>query len=1022
MKSKHEAINEIQKLIKYFEANYNTLMQKSGEEGEREIEEYLITPFFKALGWFDNSPDTPSELKDVKFQYRISLKRGISRGGSGTKKVDYAFRINGVNQFFLEAKIPSRNLRPKNNKISQDTLESIWQAKTYGWGKDVPIVILTDFEEFRVFNTISKPNKKRYFDQIVEELDLNYTDYLAKFDLLWNTFSKESVINGSLEKYKVSTSLITRQTIDEALLESIDKWRRKLAENIIYNLKKVNHIFPTSNELTNIVQTIIDRILFIRFLEDNNIEQTIILKKYLNPEYNSKLIYCEIVKGFISMAPFYNGSIFGNKNNTHPADKVIVSNTTIKSILSELYDDSPYDFSVIPIEIIGRIYERFLGKIINVTEKGGFSIDLKEDIRKEEGIFYTPKFVVDYIVDETVGKLIKGKNPSEIKKMKVLDPACGSGSFLLSAFEKIIKEHEKHYYGEYKNGSISGKGKDWIIIKDGDEDIIKITVDKKKEILINNIYGVDLDNQAVEVAQMSLYLKLLEDESFEVKQTNINGMSSTVLPNLSNNIITGNSLIGTNIGFLPPSDILKINPKNYEDIFNFYPDEKFHAVIGNPPYLNIDGTWGKKDIRLQYLKNNYSDIYNDKTDILFYFLYKGVNLSQDYVGFIVSRAFLEAYKANKLRKWLSQNTTVHKLIDFRNYYVFKGVGITTCILILKNKRRGEKSIVYKKNDGSVILNNLNIQLKQKHIFEKIIVPTSSYGEGIWAFVNDNIQLILNKIDIQKEHLGNILLIGQGMQTGCNNVFGEIDENLKKELEIPDGMYYIRARNSDIQKYSIKYSGEYLLYLEDIKFFKDLPEKINSYILSHKAELQKRAAFKRGNCDWWRYTWPLHKEHFYKDKLYCPYLANTNRFALDAQNKYLGLTDTTVLYDNGQKEDLRYFLALLNSELLSFRFRYIGKLKSNNIYEYVWNSVSKVPVKRIDFNNIVEKNIYNELIEHTIMQIEYSNKILNGNLSNMDKNILSGQSNLLQKEIDSLIYKLYDINKTEINLVQSELYK
>ena len=200
-----------------------------------------------------------------------------------------------------------------------------------------------------------------------------------------------------------------------------------------------------------------------------------------------------------------------------------------------------------------------------------------------------------------------------------------------------------------------------------------------------------------------------------------------------------------------------------------------------------------------------------------------------------------------------------------------------------------------------------------------------------------------------------------MQTGRNEVFGGHSANELRAWGLKSGEFFQRAANSDIQRYLIRPSGEYLLYLERYATFSSLPQSVQSYLRRHRAELEERAAFRRGDCEWWKYTWPLHSELYGRPWLLCPYLAPFNRFALDAVQQYLGLTDTTVLFANDQPEDLRYLLALLNSKLLTFRFRSIGKLKSDGILEYFWNSISKLPVRRIDLSDSTDKATYNQIL-------------------------------------------------------------
>lgn len=367
-----------------------------------------------------------------------------------------------------------------------------------------------------------------------------------------------------------------------------------------------------------------------------------------------------------------------------------IDNKMLKDILKNLYyPDSPYEFSVFPADSLGQVYEQFLGKVMRLTPKHRAVVEDKPEVKKAGGVYYTPTYIVDYIVEQTVGKLVEGKKPGPrgaVSKLKILDPACGSGSFLLGAYQFLLDWHRDQYTKELQRWA---RGRNPHIYQSANGEW-KLTIAERKRILLNNIYGVDIDSQAVEVTKLSLLLKVLEGENAQQLEL----FQGRVLPDLGNNIKCGNSLIGSDfyngqqMTLLDEEELYRINVFDWETEFAEIMDGGgFDAVIGNPPYLNIDDTWGKGDNRQRYIKRTYPAVYNDKTDILFYFLARAVHLSKGVVGFIVSRAFLEAYKADKLRAWLAEHIQIREIIDFRNYYVFKGVGITTAVVILGKAER-----------------------------------------------------------------------------------------------------------------------------------------------------------------------------------------------------------------------------------------------------------------------------------------------------------------------------------------------
>jgi hypothetical protein len=257
-----------------------------------------------------------------------------------------------------------------------------------------------------------------------------------------------------------------------------------------------------------------------------------------------------------------------------------------------------------------------------------------------------------------------------------------------------------------------------------------------------------------------------------------------------------------------------------------------------------------------------------------------------------------------------------------------------------------------------------------------------------------------------------------MQTGLNSVFGTLPAAVVKDWNIPKELWRWRARNSDIQQWTITQSDEVLLYLEDADYFSALPDKIRSYLKKHRNDLEKRAAFQRGDCEWWKYTWPLHKDHYRKSKILCPYLAQSNRFALEESGRVIGLTDTTVIFDSGQAEELPYFLGILNSNVLTWRFSLIGKLKSNGIREYFWNSISKLPIPRPNFADSKQKKQHDLLVAEVLKMIELTkgrDESSTQQLAAIDRATIRTKA-----AIEDIVTDIFGLTATERNYIDSAL--
>jgi predicted type IV restriction endonuclease len=996
--------HKIKKLTETFDYNLETY--KKGSYNETQVRREFIDPFFQELGWdIANKQGYAETYKDVIHEDAIKV-------GGITKAPDYCFRIGGVRKFFLEAKKPAVNIK--------EDIHPAYQLRRYGWSAKLSLSILTDFEEFSVYDCRVKPVKtdKASHSRIYY---LKYTDYVDNWEEIKSRFSREAILKGSFDKY-VESKKTKKGTaeVDTAFLQEIERWRELLARNIA--LRNLN---LTQRELNFAIQQTIDRIIFLRICEDRGIENYGRLMALQNGEN----VYKRLFQLFCKADDKYNSGLFhfkkekNRENFDNITPNLIIDDKTLKDIFKNLYyPDSPYEFSVLPANILGQVYEKFLGKVIRLTAKHQAKIEEKPEVRKAGGVYYTPDYIVDYIVKQTVGKLVENKKPgpnSSVSKLKILDPACGSGSFLIGAYQFLLDWHIDRYVNY--NTEKWSKGKKPRIYQT-DKGEWRLTTDERKRILLNNIYGVDIDQQAVEVTKLSLLLKVLEGEDEQSIGKQITVFQDRVLPDLSNNIKCGNSLIGSDFYVnqqttFNEEEMYRVNAFDWEDEFSgIMKNGGFDAVIGNPPYFSIDDTWGKKDVKLSYIKEAYHTIYNDKTDILFYFLGKAIHLSKGKVGFIVSRAFLEAYKANKLRLFIANNSNLEEIIDFQNYHVFKGIGITTCLLFLDHQLKSKANVFKYKSDKEPP--ELSINNKSPESFYAFSKEQSDFSQEIWMFTHRNIQKLIDKIDKNGVTISDILIIGKGMETGRNNVFEGIQKSDLKKFGLKQACYFERARNSDIQRYYFKETQNMLIYLEDYKSFSELPYKIQQYLSTKKEELQKRAAYKRNDCEWWKYTWPLHKEYIERDKIYTPYMAKRNRFALDKDNKFLGLTDTTVLFDNGQNESMEYILGLLNSKLLTFRYKFLGKLKSGGVLEYFWNQLSKVPIKIIDFLNPTEKAHHDQMVNLVDQMLNLNKKLNNANLP-QEKTLLQRQIQSTDKQIDQLVYRLYDLTDEEIKIVESE---
>jgi hypothetical protein len=368
---------------------------------------------------------------------------------------------------------------------------------------------------------------------------------------------------------------------------------------------------------------------------------------------------------------------------------------------------------------------------------------------------------------------------------------------------------------------------------------------------------------------------------------------------------------------------------------NVFEKGGFDVIIGNPPYFNIQ-TLGVGSKIAQWIQNNYPEIWQDKSDILFYFFYQSLQISKGEIGFIVSNAFLFSDKAQKLRNYILKDKRLSKIINFDKYMIFKDASITSCITIFNKGTSNTKAIVLKENqysisDVSEIINNpeleFDVKLKENNVF---------------ALVDDKIGKVIAKIDSNHKQLQEICHLGKGMETAANSVFS-FDEY---PHQFPDEFIKKRMVGENINRYSLQFTDNYILYFEGVEKFEELPLSIQSHLLKNKDILENRATVKNEGRLWWKYSRPMHKEFYHLNKIWCSYRGTHNKFIFDASSDFIGLTNTTVVFDTNKDYCLKYIIALLNSKLLNYRYKTIGKQTGGGVFEYFANGVGKFPIPEI----------------------------------------------------------------------------
>jgi type I restriction-modification system DNA methylase subunit len=909
MDIKAEAKHEIQRLLSAYDD-----LKKSGQYdsfNEDETCRKFILPLFRALGWDVDGSKIIDEVKGQKL-------------AGGQKRVDYSFNINDQSVMFLEAKQLSANL---------DDTQYAEQAISYGRNKDVQWVILTNFEGIKVFNALRKVKTAR--EKTV--IELQYAEYLDKFDILW-LVSKESAFEGKLAEYARKIGhVVNRVPINEVLLDKMLSWRDKLIKQISSNNKHL-----TMEEVHECVQKLLNRLLFIRTCEDRGLEEKGLLNNTLTEWKNddTKFLYKMIIPIFRDFDGKYNSNLFAK----HELENIKISDDTLSDIIPSLYEDKKedetFDFAVIDADILGKMYEQYLGTIQKGENLAG------QEKRKSHGIYYTPKYIVDYIVKNTLGKvldeLIEKKKYDEIGKIKVLDPACGSGSFLIRTLQEFDRVYEK----------MPGNKDDatW----------------RKIKALSNNIYGVDLDDEAVELAKLNLLLSAV-------------GIRMR-LPDLSRHIECGNSLIDD-------PKIAGDRAFKWEIKFKEVMDNGgFDVVIGNPPYVKARDA---KDVATRkYIEESgkYETPYK-MWDLYVAFVEKGIKLLKPNGVFamIIPDTIGVADYTQKLVKMITTKYSLYQIDFFPDIEIFEGVGVRNKIVFIINSTGINKCkrILHENKLGNT----------------KLLDTSDNRRPDVFRLTNSKVKFDFNKTI----PLGHICYVSYGAR--FNSDKADPIKFTKSDLisKFNDQKHnHIYTEGKYLQRYNINKT----IYIEwgttrspgklVRPTFPELypPDKL---LMSR----QKRV------------TAFSDKGHICDNTIIVGVPYNDIRGVENPSiNKYLNniKLDRGVGEKKSLKYNIKYLLAILNSKLISYYLNASSRSKIDS-YPDDWKNV---PVMNISLN---EQKPLVKLADRMLDLNEQYNKLNDKQTSETER--LKRQIEETDQEIDQMVYKLYGLTEGEIKVVEGE---
>jgi len=994
---------DIKTLVQGFASHIREL--KAPEYKESQVRLHYIDPFWTLLGW-DVQNKAQRAPQDVEVIVEPSMD-SVDDEGLRARQPDYLFRVHGFARFVVEAKKPSVDLDADRH--------AIFQAKRYAWSAAIPFAILTDFEQFRLYDTTLKPSLNDPARGRIEEFALDFQHYPEQWDVLVQTFGREAVADGSLEALRarirkvpagrrlrtVDRMLIDLkgdEPIDRDFLAYLDAHRRHFAREIYRQNRKS---FPDADtlhgaaRLTEAVQRVMDRLVFMRVCEDRGISEWGGLRAILERiGREGGDLYAALCRRFRELDRSYNGYLF----KPHPVSEALdVDGNLLADFIRTLYPpEGPWDFSAIADDILGIVYERFLGNV--VTVKGHHvEVEQKPEVRHAGGVYYTPRFVVDTIIRRVVGPMVAGKTPQQVLDVKILDPACGSGSFLVAAFQFLIDHCTATIAADPSLASVPATPKarsrrKEIAFRNG-KGQWQLAPDFKAALLTNCLHGVDIDQQAVEVTVMSLYLKMLEGALPPNWQRE--WLENELLPPLDNNVQCGNSLIDSadfdryvveKYGGLFPMDEdlrFRINrfdwtsrTRGFGRLLDAQAVEErgrsgFDCIIGNPPYVRVQelNKWAPQEC--EFYKWNYRSAARGNYDIYVVFTEKCLSLlsSDGLLGFIMPHKFWQARYGEGLRKVIADGKHLKAVIDFGDQQVFKGGTTYTAVHVL-SRAAGASSVDYAKiielDDGRTQCADLDAG-KRASGSERFKARNPD-GAGPWVFCNATVAKWLDAVRAEQKPLGEIAQkIAQGLVTSCDEVYFLNRHGKLYHSDATDRTYELeRAVVHPLLKGSVhvkrwlpvasdravlfpyeKHRGGWRTIPED-KFQARYPLAW-AYLLKNRERLESRESGKMAaREDWYAYVYPKNLEVMGSPKVLVPAIARSGQYCLDAKGEFhfvgsgggggggYGIVTDAV--------DLYYLCGLLNSKCLDTFLQKVTTPFHSGWFAYSKMYLAQIPIK------------------------------------------------------------------------------
>lgn len=993
----------------------------SSDMSEQTIRSYLHD-FLLIFGWDTQNTTHIKQEKVIPWEQQEKLKEI----DSNNIKPDYQF-VRGKDAIsYFDAKNITVDIRTNKS--------AAFQIKSYGWSIGAPCSFISNFKELGIYDTTYIPEKGQ--DANVGRLYFTLDEYLENFEIIYEHLSRERMLEGSIQALYKDTFTkekhIQKISTDVAFANKLSSFRLSLAQNILDNNKVI--IGDNIELLSYLVQILINRLMFIRICEAKNIEKEGLLKEFQKNGFWEKFKE----SSYNDFFNHYDGPLFDRIKNLH---SIKVSDHVFDELIENIYPPSPYRFDVIPVKMLSDIYEIFLSKRLYL-EDGIVTEKLKMEYTKTNGVVSTPKYIVDDLLKRTIfSEELLAKSIDEILEMNFLDFACGSGVFLVELFEylqnilieiyvKDPKEKHDNYFYTHDNNTT-------------------MTIDGKRLLISKCIYGIDIDPEAVEVARMSLSLKIVDESFPQHCFTDIGIYGYQILNKVGENIEYGNTLVSRDILKKYPkikykrnkSQLDAINPfdwlnaTSFKDIFQ--ENGGFDYVVGNPPYVEVKHIKDAYPIMHHYLKSEYKSAKEGKVDLLIPFIEKGMSLlnKDGKLGLVIQNRFFRTDYGENIREQITSQNILSQVVNFDCTNIFKG-RITYISIMVLDKSKPEKVCYRNIEEASVeklplLLDELPPSQKSTDKFN--CLESKYFNSSPWTF--EDAELVLIKEQMKKNNVafGDFASMRVGIQVLLTKAYHikvqEIDEDkgiirgdtgLEKNIEIEIDACRAIVPNEKLFSFKKVQADTFVIFPYDIIsgdkspiFFDDFTKRYplaGKYLKKHKKAIRLKA--KQSSPDpqkWHLYTRESHLEKNYP-KVVVPMTSN-DLYASVVQNDFYYCDNSNVNYTDlpdKSEESLYAVASIFNSAIFSVLVRAIANKQDNGYYKMNKQYIDPVlfPAYIFDGNKKLVKQLakIGKTIEQLQSDYHYSSP-------RQQKQIL-GELNDLWKTLDSKVARAYKLTKVQ----------